>query len=175
MATYPADLRAISIINPFGWDICMGIKPYEFRTWDTSFRGLCLIHVSASREFEDGFYEMLRNGEITKEEIAKMRKSIIGFATVTKTIWSDIDQQYAHKMENPALFDEFIPCPGALNYWRPYQNKPEQALAFQKAWDMIEAKAYVEAHPDDYRDSLIYFNLEEVEDKGAEKALTSPS
>lgn len=165
MTTYPADLRAISIINPFGWEICMGLKPYEFRSWESSFRGLCLIHVSASKECEEYFDDYLEHQEITKEEIKQMRKSIIGFATVTKMLWVEEEQTWAHKMENPAIFDEVIPCPGALNYWTPYRNKPEQAVAFQKAWDMIEAKAYTEADPEEYRISMETFGLEEIEEE----------
>ncbi|MBD1877005.1 hypothetical protein H6F75_26320 [Nodosilinea sp. FACHB-131] len=175
MTDYPADLRAISIINPFGWEICMGFKPYEFRSWESSFRGLCLIHVSASKECEGYFDEYLEHEEITTEEIKQMRKSIIGFATVTKMIWDEQDQQWAHKVEHPEIFDEFIPCPGALNYWSPYKNKPEQSVAFQKAWDMIEAKAYCEANPEEYKNSLAIFGLEDLEINGSGRVLITPA
>jgi hypothetical protein len=175
MTTHPSTLRAISIINPYGWEICMGFKPYEFRSWESSFRGLCLIHVSASKEFEDEFEDYLEHGEIAKEEIKQMRKSIIGFAIVTNILWIEESQTWAHKMENPAIFDEFIPCPGALNYWSPYKNKPEQSVAFHKAWDMIEANAYVEADPEEYVISLSVFGLEDVKAESSERVLITPA
>lgn len=158
--TFPETLRAISIINPFAWLIGIGEKPYEYRSWDTSFRGLCLLHVSGSTEYEAEFSEFLNSGEITKAEIASMRKSIIGFAEVTGTVWDEEYQQWAHRMEKPALFNEVIPCPGALNYWKPYPNKPEQTTAFQQAWELIQAGDYIKADPNIYLTQINEWGLE---------------
>lgn len=156
MSPYPSSLRAISIINPYAMFIGLGIKPYEFRTWNTSFRGLCLLHVSASTECEEEFGPFLESGEINKTEIKGMRKAVIGFAEMTGTVWDEEYQQWGHRMESPALFPAPIPCPGALNYWTPYPNKPEQSKAFQQAWNLIEAEDYNKASPEEYR-----FNFED--------------
>ena len=150
MESFPNTLRAISIINPYALFIGIGEKPYEYRSWNTSFRGLCLLHVSGSRDCEFEFEELLESGDITQAEIKGMRKSIIGFAEMTGTVWDEKFQQWGHRMEKPALFLAPIPCPGALNYWTPYPNKPEQTKAFQQAWNSIEAGEYNEANSENY-------------------------
>ena len=142
MSPYPSTLRAISIINPYAMLITEGMKPYEYRSWNTSFRGRCLIHVSASTQCEDEFKQIPEIGDVTLPEIKQMRKSIIGFAEMTGTVWDKEYQLWAHRMEKPARFREPIPCPGALNYWTPYPNKPLQSKAFQQAWELIEAGDY---------------------------------
>lgn len=160
MPAYPDTLRAISIINPFGWLICKGYKPYEYRSWDTSFRGQCLIHVSASTACESDFEADIAAGELTKADVKAMRKAIIGFAEMTGTVWDAEHEQWAHRMEQPALFNQPIPCPGALNYWTPYKNKPAQAQAFQQAWDVIQSGEYTAAHPDTYAACFLNWGLE---------------
>jgi hypothetical protein len=150
MSTYPSTLRAISILNPYAMLITEGMKPYEYRPWNTSFRGLCLIQVSASTECEEEFKEFLDAGDVTLAQIKQMRKSIIGFAEMTGTVWDEEYQLWAHRMEKPARFREPIPCPGALNYWTPYPNKPLQSKAFQQAWELIEAGDYRAADPGIY-------------------------
>lgn len=39
-------MKAISIRQPFAWLVVNGIKDVENRTWETSHRGLILIHAS---------------------------------------------------------------------------------------------------------------------------------
>ena len=159
MSQYPDDLRALSIINPFAWEICVGKKPLEFRSWDTKRRGLTLIHASGSREFEKDFAEYYP--DVSKETIASMRMAIIGFADIIDSFWSNQDSCYAHRMGNPALFFEPIPTPGALNYWPPQgKRRDKQHLAFQMAWDDIQAGNFDRPEPDLIRESELAYGLE---------------
>lgn len=48
-------MKAISIRNPWAYDIFCGVKPYEFRTWNTTFRGDLLICSSANPKIKGTF------------------------------------------------------------------------------------------------------------------------
>ncbi|WP_204138245.1 hypothetical protein [Halomicronema sp. CCY15110] len=48
---FPETLRALSIAGPYAYEIAIGYKPSEGRSWKTSFRGLVLLHVSRSQEY----------------------------------------------------------------------------------------------------------------------------
>ena len=144
-------------MNPFGFEICIGEKPLEFRSWDTKFRGLVLIHVSSSKQFEKEF-ELFP--EVTPEEIELMRGAIIGFANLTDSFWRDEDNSYCHRMENPCLFRETFKTPGALNYWRPGGKYREQQLeAFQRAWNSILDEDYEPAREDAIAKSQMDYGL----------------
>ncbi|MEO0434335.1 MAG: hypothetical protein AAF151_21835 [Cyanobacteria bacterium J06656_5] len=159
MSEYPETLRAISIINPFAWEICTGQKPLEFRSWDTQHRGLTLIHTSSSRKFEGDFAEFYP--EVTKATIASMRGAIIGFATVTDSVWREEDNAFGHRMMHPALFPKPIPCSGALNYWKPQGKQQEQqSIAFQAAWNAIQAEEFEKPHPDVIASCELDYDLE---------------
>lgn len=41
-----AEIRALSIRQPWAWAIAIGEKPVENRTWETGYRGLLAIHAS---------------------------------------------------------------------------------------------------------------------------------
>ncbi|MBT9312548.1 ASCH domain-containing protein [Leptothoe kymatousa] len=155
---YPKDLRAITIHNPFCLDIGMGVKPLEFRSWDTKHRGLTLLHVGSNRSYEKEFAEAYPN--ITKESIDAMRGAIIGFAEIIDSFWSQEDSCYAHRIANPGLFRDTCPCPGALNYWKPQaKRKAEQEWAFQTAWDTIQKGEFDRPDPELIRESEIAYGL----------------
>jgi len=139
---YPETLRALSIMNPFAWEICVGLKPLEFRSWDTKFRGLVLLHCSSSRQCEKDFAEFYP--EVRQEEINAMRGSIIGFATAVDSFWREEDQAFCHEMREPGLLLQPIECSGALNYWRPQgKHKEQQTTAFKSVWDAIQSGKFV--------------------------------
>jgi hypothetical protein len=43
--------RCLSVCQPFATAIVLGLKPFENRTWGTSYRGPLLIHASRSLTF----------------------------------------------------------------------------------------------------------------------------
>ena len=51
-------MKALSILQPWAWLIANGYKPYENRTWSTSFRGEFLIH--AGKGFDQAGYDWVR-------------------------------------------------------------------------------------------------------------------
>lgn len=173
MPEYPETLRALTIANPFCFEIGLGIKPLEFRSWDTKHRGLTLLHASSNREFEKEFAEQYP--DISKERIAAMRGAIIGFVDVVDSFWSDQDGYYAHRLANPALFFEPISTPGALNYWPPQgKRKALQEAAFQRAWDDIQAGNFDRPEPDLIRDAELAYGLEPPEQE-LQRVLITPA
>jgi hypothetical protein len=46
-------MKAISIRNPYAHEILCGVKPYEFRTWQTDYRGDLLICSSAAPKIKN--------------------------------------------------------------------------------------------------------------------------
>lgn len=158
----PGNIRAISIINPYGWLIAKGYKLEECRSWGTKFRGLCLLHVSASKAYEADFRPELGAGHFSRQEITAMRSSIIGFAFVTGCEKSDDYGDYLHHMAGPALFSQPIPTPGARNYWRPQTNRPRQSVAFSKAWELIGSGQFTAANSAETDYWLNHFKIAEI-------------
>ena len=52
-------MKALSIRQPWAWEIVQGIKVVEFRSWSTNYRGRFLVHASKT---------------INKEKLAEERK-----------------------------------------------------------------------------------------------------
>jgi hypothetical protein len=139
-ALYPDTLRAISIAGPFAYLITIGEKAAEYRSWKTSFRGPVLLHVSLGREWENSWDEV---PEISLEEKAKMKSSIIGIAEVYDCTFDAMHGCYAHWMRNPILFKEYIPnVKGNRNYWSA--KTPEHIEAFNQAWQRVQDLADME-------------------------------
>lgn len=149
------NIRALSIAGPFARLIAEGTKEIELRSWETSYRGLVLLHASSGSGYENCF-ELL---EMDKSECPKF--SLIGASLLTDCIsytnadlWNrDIDRHYwmgdesyetirhecyngkspiGHVFEAPVLFDlPITDVPGAFNYWLP--KNPRQQAGFDKA------------------------------------------
>jgi predicted transcriptional regulator len=102
-----SDLRALSIQPPWIEEILNGTKIEEYRTWPTKRRGQFLLHESTSKG-----------------------RGIVGAADIHYCYEID-DESYAFGLENPIKFPHPIPCPGALNFWKP--KRPEQHRAFAEA------------------------------------------
>jgi hypothetical protein len=140
VASFPSTLRAISIAGPFAYLIAIGEKTAEYRSWKTSFKGPVLLHVSLGREWEDTWDDV---PEISPDEKAKMKSSIIGMAEVYNCTFDPMHGCYAHWMRNPILFEEYIPnVKGNRNYWSA--KTPEHVEAFNQAWQKVQALADME-------------------------------
>jgi len=111
---YPDNIRAISIQQPWADEICLGQKPEEFRTWQSNWEGLTLIHASGIQQ-----------------------PAIIGFAFKERECKCYGPNDFGHLLLAPARLLTPILTPGALNYWRPQRNRPRQVPAFQAAYEAI--------------------------------------
>lgn len=131
MTAYPENMRALSIAGAWGWLIAKGYKKYEYRTWQTNYRGPVLLHVSSSREWDNSFQEF----GVPYEECPK--SSVIGMATVTDCFFDEQQGFYAHEMTDPVLFSKpILDVKGARNYWKPKGSEHEQIFA--KAWKLYQ-------------------------------------
>ncbi len=125
---FPETLRALSIAGPYAYDIAIGEKPAEGRTWNTNFRGIVLLHVSTGKGF----------GEPQSKD---MISAIIGAAELYDCTPNECHESYYdHWMQNPVLFKKFIPgVSGTRNYWKP--KTPAHIKAFNLAWEQIQEQA----------------------------------
>ncbi|MBD2112542.1 MULTISPECIES: hypothetical protein [Cyanophyceae] len=124
ISAFPDTLRAISIAGPFAYEIAIGEKRSECRTWPTKFRGLVLLHVSQSKEYGD-------------PQSPDMVSAIIGAAELYNCTPDPFRPGYFdHHMRYPILFEEYIRnVSGNRNYWHPKTSDHE--LAFSRAWAQI--------------------------------------
>ena len=124
MIQFPDTLRAISIAGPFAYEIAIGEKRSECRSWPIKLRGMVLLHVSKSKEYGD-------------PPSPDMVSAIIGAAELYNCT-PDLFRPglFDHHMRYPILFKEYIHnVSGNQNYWRP--KTPEHHVAFSRAWAQI--------------------------------------
>ncbi len=158
------NIRALSIAGPFARLIAEGTKEIELRTWKTNYRGLVLLHSSASTVYDHA----LKAWEMLPEECPK--SAIIGTATLkgciaytSARLWHMDEERHlwgetpyaevvadhyggknpvGHIFENPLLFEEPIRAiPGALNYWTPRNER--QHKGFEQAIALLNREAAI--------------------------------
>lgn len=135
----PAEpLRALSIRQPWAFSIVYGTKRIENRGWDTRFRGPFLIHAAKGMTRDElfGWGDMikaeginwpgLRNRMWKPEDFD--RGGLVGFAELARVERSPDDvaaDQHpwffgpcGFVLENVRAIP-FIPCKGALGFFRP--------------------------------------------------------
>lgn len=96
VASFPNTLRAISIAGPFAYEIAVGEKLSECRTWPIKLRGLVLLHVSQSKEYGD-------------PPSSDMISAIIGAAELYDCTPDPLRPGiFNHHMRYPILFKEYI-------------------------------------------------------------------
>jgi hypothetical protein len=128
---YPKTIRALSVREPWASEICYGKKTEEFRTWESSWHGLTLIHASGTQH-----------------------PAILGFAFKAEKCNRYGPKDFGHVMIAPAKFMEPVLCPGALNYWRPQSNRPRQEQAFREAYEAILTGKWESVDPDFTQDMM---------------------
>ena len=126
-------MKALTIKQPWATLIIAGHKKYEFRTWQTKYRGKILIHagMSANKEY------LLEYEEYNLDYI---KGAIIGEATLVDCILVDeeFNQElykmnptiygnnhvgiYAWKLENVIKYKEPIYTKGQLGLWNYNKN-----------------------------------------------------
>lgn len=120
-------MKALSIKNPMGILIALGIKPIENRTWRTNFRGKIYIHVGAqymNTDFLEEYLDDQRFMDLHKkikalgvqERIAEYlhnqpRSAIIGEVEIVdcvinhESIWADKTPIKGKTLENEILYE----------------------------------------------------------------------
>lgn len=121
--------HAISIRQPWAWLIIHGGKDVENRTWPTKFRGPVLIHAAQKMTRWDydvaaSFAECNHGVKVPKFEELQ-RGGIIGQIDIVGcqywhskcSKWHETDL-FGFYLKNPEPLD-FIPCRGALSFFKP--------------------------------------------------------
>ena len=120
-------MKVLSIREPWASLIVNGYKTYEFRTWNTKYRGKILIHSSLSIEKKN--LNRFKNYNININS-----GYIIGEAQITDSVWIDEklhkkllkkDKEvyknsvncYGFKLENIKKYKKPIPAKGRLGFW----------------------------------------------------------
>lgn len=122
-------MKVLSIKQPWASLIVNGYKHYEFRSWNTKFRGEFLVHASKGVDLNamDRFKDL---------NLEYKTGCIIGSATITDCIEVNCDFEnklikenslvygfsrgrsgYAFKLENAKKFNEPIYINGKLGFW----------------------------------------------------------
>ena len=123
-------MKALTIKQPWATLIMQGYKRFEFRSWQTKYRGDLLIHAGkgidkeAIKRLEKYLPEELQTGKILgkvtlvdcikmspefKEELLKENRDIY-----TK---SSFQENYGWQMDNVQVFKEPIEAKGHLSLW----------------------------------------------------------
>lgn len=154
------DIRALSIAGPYACLLAKGMKQIELRSWKTSYRGLVLLHCSASRFYDPEF----ETWGILPTQCPK--SAIIGAAILFDCITYNTRQQWegdekrhlffaefmkypeirrdcyngkppiGHVFKNPIVFEPpILGVPGALNYWRPKTERQQEG--FERALALL--------------------------------------
>ena len=121
-------MKALTIKQPYASLIVNGYKEYEFRTWETNYRGKLLIHAGLTLE------PPLLN-KVESYNIEYTKGAIIGEVELTDCILVDetLDKKlrklnpniyandhvnmYAWKLENIKKYDKPIYIKGKLGLW----------------------------------------------------------
>ena len=123
-------MKAITIKQPWATLISEGIKEYEFRTWNTNYRGKILIHAGLSTDKEalidmENYNLEYINGYILAEadieDVIKVDKAFREYLKeknyiVYKNIIDSNFNGYAFKLTNIKKITP-IPAKGQLSLW----------------------------------------------------------
>lgn len=90
-------MKVITIKQPFATLIAEGLKEYEFRTWNTKFRGEVLIHAGKGIDKK----AMKRYEHLN---LNYPQGEIIAMATITDCIYVDRNLKYELQKKNPLIY-----------------------------------------------------------------------
>jgi len=119
-------MKAITLTQPWATAVILGLKPWETRSWRTTYRGPLAIHAGVTmpryaREFAG---EQALRGVIP---VHLPRGSVLGIVQLVACVpardaepdeWGDYSPgRFAWKFEDIDAFEEPIPAKGALGLW----------------------------------------------------------
>ena len=114
-------MKALSILQPWAWLIVNGYKPWENRTWNTSFRGEFLIH--AGKRFDSDGYDWVSENfpEIPlPAKDAFERGGIVGEGTIIGVATESVSPWFFGPVGfhiSGAAPRPFSPCRGKLGFF----------------------------------------------------------
>jgi hypothetical protein len=133
---------ALSINQPWAWLIAAGHKDVENRNWKTDFRGEFLIHAGmkidkcCADDIAEGIHPVTGFGRDFGAPAPYQRGGIVGIAELYRVVTLNSGGRgnpwfvgrYGFLLRNARPI-EFIPCVGALGFFRPdfsrtYVEKP---------------------------------------------------
>lgn len=137
------EIKALTLQDPYGSLVAMGLKQYETRSWKTRYRGLLIIHVGKTLAInwkDRVFLSLLRDVGIPDP-----RKLPIGCAICiceltaiyrTEDVMPHISDRElafgdfspgraAWELKNVQRFDKPIPCKGEQGLWNWQLKLPE--------------------------------------------------
>lgn len=128
---------ALSVRQPWAWLIVHGGKDVENRTWATKVRGRVMIHASLGLtvyEYAHCAVFARRNGVQIPAFRNLYRGGIIGSVEIVNCLDLGSSMIVSKWFEGPYGFElrspepvEFIPCRGALGFWKWPSNAPGEA------------------------------------------------
>lgn len=123
-------MKALTIRQPWATLIMQGVKEYEFRSWNTKFRGEFLIHAGKGidKEAVKRLKEYLPDelplgkvlGKVTLTDCLPMTDELAEFlAKKNNDIYTthSFSRNYAFKLENVQKFENPIEAKGQLGFW----------------------------------------------------------
>lgn len=141
--TAPRTVPALSVKQPWAALILAGEKTVENRSWTRRLENApVLLHASLGRDRhadrDPAVLDVLRRNDLAYR-LFRQTGELLGTVTLTGihhaqvcagccTIWSEPDQ-YHWQVTSPQVFQDPIPCRGALGLWNPPGDV--QALAGQ--------------------------------------------
>jgi len=125
-------MKALSINQPWAWEIVNGHKAVENRDWDTKYRGEFLIHAGKKIDFDA--YRFLQSMGLYPPSPGQIETGgIVGKANLVATVHIR-DKHFCTQKDEPWFFGEygfmldsaepceFKPCKGALGFFTPDYN-----------------------------------------------------
>ena len=125
-----AQMRAISVKQPWAWAIVAGYKDVENRSRQTNFRGPLLVHAGLSLD-PIGFQFLWETGLYKALPSALPQGGLVGMVEVVDCI-KGYDSEWAFPghwhwvLKKPRQFRNILPCPGRLGMFFP--DVSERAL-----------------------------------------------
>lgn len=116
-------MKALSIQQPYAWQVIYGGKDIENRDWQTNHRGTIAVHAPIKRHSSSEF----PRGSLRPPEEELGFQSIIGFVDIVDCVekhhskWRG-SAGYGFVLENPRPLLKPIPCVGAQKFWEVPAN-----------------------------------------------------
>jgi hypothetical protein len=111
-----ATAKVLTVRQPFASAILAGLKEREYRSWQTRYRGVLLIHAAARRAEWSDVAEFARM--LTSMDPAAMTYSAV-LGAVDLVSCEDEGGGFAWVLANPRKLAEPFPCSGKLGLWTP--------------------------------------------------------
>lgn len=116
-------MKALSIKQPWAWLIVNGFKDIENRTWQTSFRGLVLIHAGKNHDGEPDDWNWPEIPEPERFDYGGIvgEAEIVDCISSSRSPWWNGPFGFVIRNARPLSFQ---PCRGMLGFFEPDFTPP---------------------------------------------------